>query len=667
VGTDFRTSHGEFASSRGSTPDPITPSSPVASITAKAAIVFLAVAILVAVYESWLAHSSFVRIARERLTSDLRIRAEYGDIQMPFMAGWSGDGQATLLVYLRGPQTDGVASVEMRNQNGLWQILHLEVRNWSEDHVLNLSPLSAKPRADQLHGQGRLYLVAIGSSASGEVEELAKLLRDDFNVSAEVLPAMPVQQTGYDAKRKQWIAEMLVEAMASKFPDIVSDPDARILGVIDDDMYIREYMWPLAYSYRYANRYAVVPTARLNPAFYRRKPNETIKTERLRKIALKCLGMLYFDLGESENPDSVMSFESTIRAIDEQSESYLATDLAGRAKSGSMEGTPCLNFSSANVTGLTRLEPISACWEAYDVSDKSFYQVDLTQGEFRAKRNDFYRSGPLPLFVRRENFSHSYDSKAGAFGKSSWQNLDDTVWSTDPQTIQMISISGVVFRRVTPGVGFSPSARYVAPTGSGEFSNAWLTWEDGRWKIQNGYGVVWHYMGCGPNTPVRCYFIDRTDFAGDRIAVERDSRGHIERVRQTAAGGLPDSYNHTWSFTYDGETVRRIEDSDGGWVQYQFNADKYLTAVETDGHRVQYDYDERNRMNRVIEDDRALGIHYDSEGRVDEIDFASQPAYHIRYSGETVEVSGPDGVYVISLRGSYFDVKHSSPINIPPK
>jgi predicted Zn-dependent protease len=271
-------------------------------------------------------HSPFAQVARDRLTSEARIGSEFGYIKMPLMAGWALNGEAKLLVFVNGTEANGIASFRMTMRGQTWAVTHLEAWNWSEDHLLNLSPVAIEAKANQLRGK-RLYVVALGDSASKEAADLVKLFQEHFNIPAQMLPVMEVPAVGRDPERKQWIAEMLLGAMAKKFPDVVADPDARILSIIDDDMYIRAFNWPFAYSYRYSKRFAVLPTARLNPAFYRYKPSEAIKDERLRKIALKCLGMMYFDFGESEDPSSVMSFEGNIRDVDYQSDHFLITDV----------------------------------------------------------------------------------------------------------------------------------------------------------------------------------------------------------------------------------------------------------------------------------------------------------------------------------------------------
>ena len=610
-------------------------------------------------YESWLMRSDFLSAASQEMLRDPRVRPEFGsDIRFRAAIAWKLNRAATVYGYVRGGEAYGFARFQLVQQGDLWRVADAEIRNVGEDHILNLTPVTGIVPADRLHGKGRIYLVALGSSATGEVVDLAKFLHDECGIQAEILPVMQPPEATHQVQREQWIADMLIDSMAVKFPDIAGDADGRIIGVIDDDIYPRSLNWDFTFNYRMADKYAVLQTPRLDPEFWGHKPSAAIRTERLRKSAMKCLGLLYFGFRESRNPESLMSYEGTLRSIDQQSSHYLLSDLATQTRSEYIDGQPCLTFSSANVGGLPSLEPVHGCYEPYDVSQSSYFQINLSSGEFRTERNDFYNSGPLSFCLRRGYASHTYDGKIRAFGRGSWQNLDDTVWSIDSRSIQAINLAGVEFKRITPGIGFSPAARYVATGNAGEFTGASLSWE-GRWKIESPNGTVWHYLGCDANSAIPCYFMERTDVQGDRIAVERNAVGHIDRASQKAGSDLPASYAHTWTFTYDGDRVQRIESEDGQKAQYVYDADSYLKDATTGIHHLHYDYDEAHRMSSIIEDQREVGLHYDGEGRVVEIDFAGHPAYRIRYSGETVEVMAPRATYTLQLTDKFFHLSHA--------
>jgi YD repeat-containing protein len=147
------------------------------------------------------------------------------------------------------------------------------------------------------------------------------------------------------------------------------------------------------------------------------------------------------------------------------------------------------------------------------------------------------------------------------------------------------------------------------------------------------------------------------DFAGDRIEVQRDqTTGHIQAVSQKTNPNLPSAaeLDHTWTPIYDGEKIIEIDDSDGRKAHFGYDQEEYLTDVDADRHHAHYDYDDRHHVTQAIEDGRSLRIHYDSEGRPDRVDFPNATSYSVHYSGDAVEVDGPDGDYNITILTTFF-------------
>ena len=277
------------------------------------------------------------------------------------------------------------------------------------------------------------------------------------------------------------------------------------------------------------------------------KPSSAIKRERLEKVIAKNVGLLYFGFQMTSNPASVMLFAENPRDMDGMSGQYLLSDLASQPSARDIEGTPCLTISTATLGGLARLQPIHACHAFYDLSEGTIYEVDLARGEFRLDRNDLFRPGPMPLFIRRLYASHAYDGKQFAFGKSTLGKTL-TIRSGRPtrERIQTVEVNGVEVSRssATPGEGFSPDATYIAPENAGEFSRAVLL--PGRTvagKFKPGDQEVRHYLGpAAPNTPVPCYFMDQTNLAGDSIQCGaqwrwQDRAGDAENQSGAARGG----------------------------------------------------------------------------------------------------------------------------------
>jgi len=625
--------------------------------------VLLLVALLAVsvIFEVRLLNSGAAREAAGKIRGDSRVRADFGDdVHIPVAVGLSSGNQARIYAYVTGKLASGYALVDMQAIEGPWKIFSLEVHNQSEHHLIGFASPKPAAKPEQLQGSGNLYFVALGDAASADVSELVTFFNKEFGISIKTLAPIPLPAVAYDPARKQWIAEMLVQSMAASFPDIAADPDSRIVGVLEDDLYIRNFGWDYTYSYRHRGKYSVVPAARLDPTFNHLPTSPAIRTERLRKVAMKAVGLLYLGFAESGDPQSVDAVEYTVEDIDRMGSVYLASDVRTgpdtNTASTNTDGTPCLAFFAANLSGTPLRKPVVQCGNHGDDYDRAEYHIDLARGKFESTRVDLFRGGLVPLALRRMNFSYHFDDKIRAFGKSSWQNLDDTVWSTDPDSIQTISIYGVQFQRVTPGSGFSTLAKYHAGPKNGDFSNALLSWENNGWRIDTWDGGVWHYLSCTPRTPVPCYFMGQRDHAGDSIEVTRDpSNGHIRLVTQKTFGDLPAAtQDHTWRAVYDGEKISEIDDSDGAIVRYRYDHDEFLTDVDSEGHTVHYDYNDDRRITTVIEDGRALRIQYDSEGRVNRVDFQNGSTYTIKYLSESVEVAGPDHIYTVTILPSFF-------------
>jgi len=644
-------------------PPPITP---VDRTRIPARFLILAGLLILGLFMVWelrLLNSGAGKEAAQRIRGDARVRAEFGDdVHIPFAFGWALGKQATIYARISGRLAQGGAVVELAGNRGGWGISRLEVRNQGEGHLIDLSQAPAPAKREQLQGTGSLYFVALGDAASDDVNDLAAYFEKEFGIHAKTLPAIPLPSEAYDARRKQWIAEMLVQAMRAKYPELEADPETKMVGILEDDLYIYSFNWNFTYSYRNYERYSVVPTARLDPAFNHFPASEAIRMERLRKVAMKAVGLLYLGFKESPDPQSVNAIEATVEDIDRMGSAYLNSDAQIRthAERTDTDGTPCLNFYSGTLADAPLRTPISPCWQHTQDSESTQFQIDLARGRFQVSRNDLYRGGVMPLVVQRMNFSYHFDDKVRAFGKSSWQSLDDTVWSADPNSIQTISINGTLFQRETPGNGFSPEAKYRAEEqGTSAFSGALLRWENGGWSVYTRAGQVWRYLGCGPNTRVQCYFMGLNTFRGDGIEINRDpTTGHIQTVSQKTNVNLPAvaALDHTWRATYDGERITEIHDSDGRSATYRYNSQEFLTDVEADGHKIHYDYDDAYRMTGATEDGKWVRIHYDSEGRPDRVDLPNGAVYSIKYSQDAIEVNLPDKAYTVKVLPTFFRV-----------
>ncbi len=644
-------------------PPPIGPArnnSLLISVVVIAALILLG---LVGRFEMRLLSSRAGKEAVQRIRQDPRVRAEFGnDVQIRFALGWDSGDQAEIYAFVSGSQAHGYAVIDLLKRQDDWLISTLQINDKTEGHMLTLIDLSehSTPAArEQLQGPYSLYFVPIGDDAQPDVDDLVSFFQDQFSISAKTLPAIPLPPEAYDEHRKQWVAEILARAMEARYPALAAD-GVRAIGILNGDMYIREFDWAYAFSYRSrCCKHSVIQTVRLDPGFYRFPPNAAIRIERLRKVAMKAVGLLYLGLQESSDPRSVTARENSVEDLDRMASVYLASDIKSGVSPETGEGMPCLRFSLLPASGAPLRERIVPCLEFSVMKDRTEYQIDLGRGRFEFITSDLYRGGAIPLELRRMLSSHHFDEKVRAFGKNTWQSLDDTVWSTDPTSIQTISINGTLFQRMTPGTGFSPDAKYRGADDGSDFSGALLSWENSGWRIDTWKGQVWRYLGCGVHTRVQCYYMGHRNVHGDLIEVKREPEtGHIQEVTQKTNHDLPlaVALDHTWTPVYDGDKITEIQDSDGSAARYRYDPQDYLTDAEADGHRIHYDYDNAQRITGVLEDGKLLQIHYDLEGRPEGIDFPNGASYSIKYSQDAIEISMPNVSYTVRLWPTFFRV-----------
>lgn len=487
-------------------------------------------------YQLWLFHSAPVIFAREMVVNDPRVQAEFGrDVHFRYVLGWPGSDDANFSAAVVGAEGQGTVYAQLHRRNGSWNAQRMELFNEAEAHVINFSPPPPVVGVGQLHGFGRLYLVPLGAGASDEVNDLAEFLRNDFNVPVQVLPAVAPSELARDKGPRRWIGEMLVDDVASHYPQISTDEDASTIAVIDDDMSLRTLGMDYSFNFRRGSRFAVIAGARLDPGFYGLKPSPIIKRERLKKVLLKDVGDYYFHFPDTQNAASVMLYGRDLTEIDRMSGQYLQS-VEGQLKLDGQDGKPCLGFSTANILGTPRVQAVRSCIDSDSFTAESHYVVDLSTGELRATHMDLYRSGPAELFLERTQYNRTYGDIMPAFGRGSHDNFDDGVASTDTGSMQTVIIQGVTFVRVTPGVGFSTTARWVAPDNSGEFSNATLSFQRAMWEVDTQDGGMWRYIICPPDDI--CYFMEKTNPAGDQVRVSRNPDKHIVKVTEATKDDL---------------------------------------------------------------------------------------------------------------------------------
>ena len=154
-----------------------------------------------------------------------------------------------------------------------------------------------------------LHLVGIGAARPELIEHLVSYFGRAFDLKIEVLPAMSLDTLAVDERRGQAVADELINTVRRRYARLARDANARVIGITPRDMYIlsMQKQWTFAFSLRGKDqRFAVVSYARMDPVAFGAPPNEEVLRSRLRKMVMKNVGVLYYDLPLSSDPRSAM-------------------------------------------------------------------------------------------------------------------------------------------------------------------------------------------------------------------------------------------------------------------------------------------------------------------------------------------------------------------------
>ena len=158
----------------------------------------------------------------------------------------------------------------------------------------------------KLFAPQKVYLVPLGEISSPSLNSLVVYYRQKYNLGVEILPALKLEPWLTDYSRRQLVAQELIKEMKRNYSEIANDRTMILIGITSMDMYIRDYPWIFAFSWREGGRFAVVSTGRMDPAFFGRPSDESLTELRLKKLITKNIGLMYFGYFQSSDPNSVL-------------------------------------------------------------------------------------------------------------------------------------------------------------------------------------------------------------------------------------------------------------------------------------------------------------------------------------------------------------------------
>jgi len=528
-----------------------------------------------------------------------------------------------------------------------------------------LHPEPAKPAPiNELKGQGAVYFVPLDKRQNVLSPALISYYREKYGLELRVLAPVPLPLWTKDESRHQLVAEELVEAIKRAYPQLAANPDAVMIGVTDEDMYISQMNWSYAFGWRQEERFAIVSTARMDPAFDKAPADPAMMAARARKMLTKEIGLLYYRLQPSQDYASAL-YDSIggVEDLDDMGEDYLTSDTLVRAERRLQDGDPCFTIRHYDLSAKSRPDSgiLTGCSGTEKQLNLEIMEVDLRYGLFLDRRTEFYALGPIPLQFTR--VLRMQDSRARAFGIGGNHTLNIfPVGNRWPFTwIDLIMADGgrVHYKRSNWGFGYWDANYSSADAGDSEFSGSKISWNWPGWKLAEPSGRTYYFPDAGPlQRPEQTALLAIEDGYGDRLNLPRDPAGNLIRAR-SSGGREPD---RELDFKYDQQNrITQVGERGGPHTDYSYDAaGRLVRVIDPRGQTTNYAYDAKNRMIAVMQDGKPiLSNEYDAADRVVRQTLLGGRTYTFKYSvnraGQVTAIDVVDSAGItwqISMSGS---------------
>lgn len=462
----------------------------------------------------------------------------------------------------------------------------------------------AKP--GELKGSGRIYLLQMGPHKDPySAEEFALWLHTKYALDVRVLAPTPIDASAWNAKRKQFAAEMVYEQMKRDHPDLALDPDAYLIGFTDADLYTEHMGWRGTFTQRDMRRAAIISsdgmqdspllvsatTAGQNRADAANAAGAHFAA-RMRRILLKDVAALYWHVPLNEDPTSLM--HDTLDPNLPTEDIYESDLDPARSTRGEIVSEPCIFFDYSAKRGL-RLRPgpdIRHCsddtYPDDDTAQESF-ELDLRLGLLLDERTDFFLPDTIPIQFQRV----TRDGWKGInpFGISGSDNYDEYLSSADNVTIAMRRADGGQrqFLREPRWLSSLSLVKYVDQQETGYYEMRWRAAPYEHYDVTRFDGAVLAFLPCNGAT-VWCYLTDYHDFDGRELKFERGERRRLERLVSPNQSWLKVEYDPTGR-------IGTVTDSRGRVVRYGYDGANQLTSVTyPNGEVCRYEYDSTQHL-----------------------------------------------------------------------
>jgi len=584
--------------------------------------------------------------------------------------GWS---EARLWIPVSGSKAKGLLYASAgRTSGGVWVFSELRL-SASDGAEMDLLSRASAPALPEGAARARIYLVPFGDLRGLAVHALPDHYRATLGLNVELLAPLPLERSAYDPARRQMVAEELIRAMKEGLPQLAADPSAFLIGITQEDMYVRGRDWNFAYNYYMQPRTAVISAARLKPVFYRWFGRERLLQVRVRKFVTRDLGVLVYRFPLNDDPTSVLKRGIwSLEDLDVASENFeglgsravvnqfqeahrqkpVAPEFAANAaKPAKLDGgNPCLLFQrkidkngrgvGAYSAKLTDCPPRAFLDGAVDE-----LEADLDSGALITRRTDLFVPDVIPVAVTR--CYRLLDDRTLPFGTRTNHAWDLAPFgSRQPYTyVYIVFCDGkrVHFDRVSKGTGYADAVYEHRETAT-PFFESLFSWNGNGWdlRLKNG-SLMLFPEAYNAKRHVEGAIVGLSDARGNSVKVERTRQRDIERL--TSPGG------HWIAFDIDTHgRITKASDDAKRVVTYTYDGGGRLTLVDGPNGATRYFYDEGNLM-AIEEDGKKLVDFRYFKDDVAQIALSDGKTYHMRYEYPTKNrqrsvrtfVQSPDG------------------------
>ena len=582
--------------------------------------------------------------------------------------GWR-DGR--LWIPVSGSQRSGTLYARVGRASGPWVFSELELSTENGTVVNLLEP--PPPSPVRLQACGPVYLIPLGNVGGLGLEELPDYYRKTYGLEVTLLPSIRVPVSGRDSVRMHFVAEDLVDLMKRRHPKLAKDDSAVLIGIINQDMSIRSFNWPSAYTYRTGGQFAVVSGAFLKPSPYNLPQESSWLKTRVRKVVSRDIGFLVYRLPYSNDPTSLLYSEMwSVRDIDLASERFdglgsvaavsefkdahgqapvkpeLRADVSQPLKADGRH--PCLivqwpdNAQSNKITAeITKCSPRSLI-----ETEVNEIEVDLRYGLLLARKTDLFIPDAIPLTLTR--CYRLWDHRPLPFGASTNHVWDmNPTGSRQPYTYVDLALcdgQSIHYERISKGSGYADAVYEHRETAT-PFLGSRFSWNGKGWDLRLKDGSLLLFPEAyHAKRPVEGAIIGFRDAEGRSVQVDRDRHRNLQRI--TSPSG------HFIAFEQDpsGKILKAFDDRQRA-VKYVYDDAGRLALVQglNSVHRHWYD----GTYLTAIDDGnhRLVNLRY-FEGRLAELSLPDGRSYRLRFEYDPRDhrqvlrsfTIGPDGMVI---------------------